>query len=91
MKVFINKRVALYSGGLIIVAANTPEEAQSILLAAFPNETNMLDRDGDICYDPSECVSKEHWNYKMENWEELFGITASFEIPTFIAESGHGE
>lgn len=91
MKAFINKRTAKYSGGIIIVAANTAEEAQGILLAAFPDEVNMIDQDGDVCYDAAECVSKEHFNYKMENWEELFGVTAAFEIPTFIAESGHSE
>lgn len=91
MRIFINKRTALYSGGMVIVAANTIEEAQGILLAAFPDEISMLDEDGDVCFDESGCVTKEHWNYKSNNWVELFGVTAAFEVPTFIAEAGHGE
>lgn len=70
MRIFINKRTALYSGGMVIVAANTIEEAQGILLAAFPDEISMLDEDGDVCFDESGCVTKEHWNYKSNNWVE---------------------
>lgn len=91
MRVFINKRTALYSGGMIIVAANDETEAQKVLVEVFPNEVYMFDKDGDICFDESECIKKEHWNYKSENWAELVGVTASFEIATFLAESGHSE
>lgn len=91
MKVFINKRVGVYSGGMIVVSANTPEEAQSILLAAFPDEIEMLDKDGDTCFNEEECVSKEHYNYKSNNWTELPGVSSIYEVPTFLAESGHSE
>lgn len=91
MKVFISKRDALYSGGIIIVAANNVEEAQQVLLETFSDEVNMFDADGDVCFDKSECVSKEHWFYKSNNWTELPGVTASFEKPAFLAEDGHSE
>lgn len=91
MKVFINKRDALYSGGIIIVAANNVEKAQQVLLETFPDEVNMFDADGDVCFDKPECVSKEHWFYKSNNWTELPEVTASFEKPTFLAEEGHSE
>ena len=91
MKVFINKRDALYSGGIIIVAANNVEEAQRVLLTTFPEEINMFDGDGDICFSESECVTREHWHYKSKNWNELPGVTASFEKPAFLAEDGHSE
>lgn len=91
MKVFINKREGLYSGGIIIVAANTAEEAQRILLSAFPDEFCMLDKDGDMCYEEAECITKEHWYYKKENWTELYGVNSIFEVPTFLAEDGHSE
>lgn len=33
MKVFINKRTGGYAGGLIVVAANSPEEAHGVMCA----------------------------------------------------------
>lgn len=91
MKVFINKREGVYSGGMIIVAANNVEEAQNILLKTYPDDTYSFDKDGDICYDKEESVTVENYYYKKDNWIELPDITASFEKPTFIAESGHTE
>lgn len=91
MKVFINKRKGSYNGGLIVVAANNVEEAESILLTTFPDEINMYDKAGYICFDENECVTKEHWSYKSDSWEELFNVTAAFEVPTFLAEAGHEE
>lgn len=91
MKVFINEREGLYSGGLIIVAADSPEEAEKVLLAKFPDELEMFDKDGDTCFDESECITKEHWFYKSKNWVLLPGVTSSSLIPAFLAESGHTE
>ena len=34
MKVFINKRTGGYAGGLIVVAANSPEEAHGVMCAS---------------------------------------------------------
>lgn len=91
MKVFVNKREGLYSGGMIIVAANTVEEAQNVLLETFPDEINMFDEDGAICFDEAECVTKEHWFYKNENWTLLPDVTSASHAPVFITEAGYTE
>ena len=91
MKVFINKREGLYSGGMIIVAADSPEEAEKVLLAKFPDELKMFDQDGDTCFDESECVTKEHWFYKSKNWVLLPDVISLSPVPVFLAEAGHTE
>ena len=60
MKVWINKRTREYSGGMIIVAANTAEEAQQILLQSNPSDTWMVDKDGYVCFEKEECVIIEN-------------------------------
>lgn len=91
MKVFINKRFMPYSGGLAVVAANTPEEANNVLLETFPDDVNMYDRDGDETWDESECAYRSHWAYKHDEWKELPGVVADYNVPTFLAEDGHSE
>lgn len=76
---------------MIIVAANNIEEAQNILLETFPDDIDMYDEDGDICFNKKECVTAENYYYKSNNWRELNHVTASFENPTFLAESGYSE
>lgn len=91
MKVFVNKREGDYSGGMIIVAANTVEEAQAVLLETFPDEINMFEEDGAICFDEAECVTKEHWFYKSRNWTLLPNVISSSPVPVFLAEEGYTE
>lgn len=91
MKVFINRRVASYSGGLAMVAANTPEEANEILLKEFPDHVIMYDKDGYGTDEEEECVYKSHWAYKYDNWKELAGVTAEYAVPTFLVEDGYSE
>lgn len=91
MKVFVNKREELYSGGMIIVAANTVEEAQTVLLETFPDEINMFDGDRAICFDEAECVTKEHWFYKSKNWVLLPDVISLSPVSAFLAEAGYSE
>lgn len=91
MKVWINKRTREYSGGMIIVAANTAEEAQQILLQSNPSDTWMVDKDGYVCFEKEECVIIENDHYELMNWQELPHVHADFEVPTFIAEDGYSE
>lgn len=91
MKVFINRRVMPYSGGMVVVAANTPEEANKVLLDKFPNSVLMYDKYGNETGEEDECVYKSHWSYKYNNWRELHGVTAEYDVPTFLAEDGYSE
>lgn len=91
MKVFINRRVASYSGGLAMVAANTPKEANEVLLKEFPDHVNMHDRDGNETGEEEECIYKSHLAYKYNNWKELPGVTAEYAVPTFLAEDCYSE
>lgn len=91
MKVWINKRTRKYSGGMVIVAANTAEEAQQILLQSTPSDTHMIDKDGYECFDKEECVTIENEHYEFKDWQELPHVHADFEVPTFIAEDGYSE
>lgn len=43
MKVYINKRSGGYSGGLIVVAANSPQEAHGVMCASENGDTLALD------------------------------------------------
>lgn len=80
-----------YSGGLVVVAANTPEEANNVLLEKFPDDINMYDRYGGETGEEGECVYKSHWAYKYDRWKELPGVTAAYDVPTFLAEDGYSE
>lgn len=53
MKVFINKRVEGWSGGLAIVAANNAEEAHRTYCFSDPT-TDYFDKDGNYC-DAKRC------------------------------------
>lgn len=91
MKVFINRRVMPYSGGLAVVAANTPEEANEVLLEKSPNDVSRYDKYGNETGEECECVHKSHWAYKYDNWEELPGVIVECAVPTFLAEDGYSE
>ena len=81
MKVFINVRSGSYSGGMILVAANTKEEA----IKAFRE-----DEDYDWMWDEMEDGIYDMY-YGEDGWMESTVLTANVDTPQVIAENGYSE
>lgn len=81
MKVFINVRCGSYSGGMILVAANTKEEA----IKAFRE-----DKDYDwMWYEIDDKIDDMY--YGENGWMESTVLTANVDTPQVIAENGYSE
>lgn len=80
MKVFVNKRTGNYSGGMILVAANSKEEAHKVM-----SEDERVD------LWTENCVDKEPFYYKSNNWQEVKGMTCDTDVPCVIDEDGYTE
>lgn len=85
MKVWINKRCGGYSGGMILVAANSAEEAHK----AFHADPNLDWMWGDITWETPPYV--EEYYYLPENWEEMPMLEANVDTPQVLAEAGYTE
>lgn len=81
MKVFINVRSGSYSGGMILVAANTKEEA----IKAFREDNRYS-----WMWDETE-EDIEDYYYKEDEWMESFVLTANVDTPQVITENGYSE
>lgn len=90
MKVYINKRIGLNCGGLVIVAANSPEEAHHILMQD-DNLSFYADPLDDDCNVIEDRDKWEHWFYKKENWKELDNVEYTGSEPKILSESGYSE
>lgn len=83
-----------YGGGLILVAANTKEDAY--LTAAYDNETSYLFDwfdDNDVYnYEPdgniNHCISD---TYPFEKWYEVEHLSADLSEPQIIIEDHYSE
>ena len=91
MKVYGAKRYQGYSGGVMLVAANSLEEA--LLTAASDPDSEWIfhwydedynDHQGDLKYLASDV-------YPMENWFEVNGLSWNGDKPTVIIENGYSE
>ena len=95
MKIYINKASdsgRAYCGGLAIVAANTPEEANAIIISADPYNVHYIDKEGYMCTECDEdCIGKQHNYYLLENWRELPYCNCDLETPTLLGEDSHSE
>lgn len=72
MKVFINKasNAGKYRGGMLVVAANTADEARGIANdLKYNHGCHIID----YCFSP-------------DNWEELPNVTADYDTPQLLAE-----
>ena len=81
MKVWINRRVGGYSGGLILVAADSVEEAHE---AFHKNETLAFMWDNIDGY-------VDDYYYSPYEWEELPNVVANVDEPQVLAEGGYTE
>ena len=92
MKVFACKRQMSYSGGLILVAAPTKEEA---FMTAVKSPLNylfkMFGKDGYYVSDPEEAETITTDYYPLEDWYEIENLTAQVSKPQVIEEDGYTE
>ena len=92
MKVFCCKNQRSFGGGLILVAANTKEEAY--ITAAYNDETSYLfdwfDNNG--AYKPDgnidHCISD---TYPLEKWHEVEHLSTDLSEPQIIIEDHYTE
>ena len=81
MKVFINTRIGSESGGMILVAANTKEEAISV----YRNDEHLKGM-WRIFHNKIE-----DYYYEEDGWEEMPALTANVDKPQVLAEDGYSE
>ena len=90
MKVWMNKRIGYYTGGLLLVAANSAREAHELCL----NSENMEDVYWENGY---EYETKEHFKmpayncYDWDAWQEVLNLDYNGDKPCVIAESGYSD
>ena len=82
MKVFGCTRDGCYSGGIILVAANSIEEA----LEAYRN-----DSDYDCHWDEYEKGKIDYYYYQPKRWKEYPQLTYNSDKPCVILEEGYTE
>lgn len=87
MKVYKNIRKPGWSGGMILVAANTKEEAIEVF-RADPKYEYLHD------YITWEFDTPPYWDehyYPEDTWEEMPMLTANVDKPQVLAEEGYTE
>lgn len=82
MKVWINRRTGGYSGGLLLVAANSKQEAHEVF-----HQDKDLGYMWDAYCDGTVC----DYYYKPENWKEVPNLWYAGVKPCIIAEDGYTE
>lgn len=85
MKVWINRRTGVYSGGMILVAANSAEEAHKV----FHSDPNLGWMWYNITWETPPYV--EDNCYQPENWEEMPMLESNVDKPQVLAEAGYTE
>lgn len=85
MKVWINKRSGGYSGGMILVAANSAEEAHK----AFHDDPYLKWMWNDISRE--EPPRTDDYYYQLEGWEEMPMLEANVDKPQVLEEAGYTE
>lgn len=90
MKVWINKREGGYTGGMIIAAANSAEEAHKVFHEdeRFEWMFQKGDLDENGVWDEN-CIFDYY--YKKENWQEAECLNAKVRTPQIIDECGYTE
>lgn len=85
MKVYINKLSSGLKGGMILAAANSPQEAHE----AFHKDSRFSYMWTDWSWENPSYVSDEY--YYPDDWVELTMLTADVESPQILAEASYME
>lgn len=85
MKVFANYRLGGYSGGMILVAANSAEEAHKV----FHEDERFDYMWCDWSWEDSRYV--EDFYYQLDDWKEMPMLQANVDVPQVLAEGGYTE
>lgn len=85
MKVFVNYRDGGYSGGLILVAANSVEEAHK----TFHSDKDLYWMWDNITWENPPYV-EDHY-YQPDGWKEMPMLEAHVDTPQVLAEAGYSE
>lgn len=93
MKVFACKRQMSYSGGLILVAAPTKEEAFDLFIHDerfdWMIDTHSADGEWRDKDDKDAIISTDY--YPLEEWFEIECLSAQVSEPQIIEENGYSE
>ena len=90
MKVWMNKRQGDYTGGLLLVAANSAEEAHELCLNTEELEDIYWERGYE--YQTAERIKVPACNcYKWDEWQEVPNLWYAGVKPCIIAEEGYTE
>lgn len=90
MKVFMNKRQGDYTGGLLIVAANSAREAHELCLNSDELEDAYWENGYE--YETNSRIKMPAYNcYKWDGWQEVPNLEYHGEIPCVIEEEGYAE
>lgn len=87
MKVFMNKRQGAYSGGMILVAANSAQEAHELCLNS--DELEYVYWEWASKAKGTKTVS--FYQYSLDNWQEVPNLWYAGVNPCVIAEEGYSE
>ena len=83
MRVFVNYRSGGYSGGMILIAANSTEEAHQV----FHNDKRFDYMWTDWNEEEHQCV--DDFYYKPNEWKEISMLEAHVDTPQVLAEAGY--
>lgn len=90
MKVWMNKRQGDYTGGLLLVAANSAEEAHELCLNTEELEDIYWEHGYE--YPTAEHIKMPAYNcYKWDEWQEVPNLWYAGVKPCIIAEEGYTE
>lgn len=90
MKVFMNKRQGDYTGGLLLVAANSAQEAHELCLNSDELEYAYWEYWYD--YETDSNIKIPAYNcYKWDGWQEVPNLWYAGVKPYIIAEEGYYE
>ena len=93
MKVFACRRQGSYSGGVILVAANTVSEAFHIA-SKEPSIDWMfewIDKDGFVSYEGAEDATLVSHYYPFADWFVMEELSINVTEPKVIIEGGYSE
>lgn len=92
MNVYVCEFRGEYCGGLIVVAANSEDEAYNIMKCddRFEWTFQQVDENGKYYRSRSEWI-EETCCYHREDFRLLYGVTADVETPQILAEDHHEE